>query len=125
MRWFEQPNMGHHEDPSAAEPQANLGSLSQRRKGAKFLRKFFFQSWRSWRLGEMNIRIRCFVPFAGFVVKTHPSSLPALAGLHDFRHYVRLSSLALMIPRTFAVSLLAWRRPEQKKLFNRIDAKSP
>jgi hypothetical protein len=62
---------------------------------------------------------------AHFVVKTILSSLPAPAGLHDFHHYVRLSSLALIIPRTFAVSLLARRRPEQKKLFKRIDAKSP
>jgi hypothetical protein len=73
----------------------------------------------------MNIRIRCIVNFASFVVKAILSFSLAPAGLHDFHHYVRLSSLALIIPRTFVVSLLAWRRPEQKKLFNRIDAKSP
>jgi hypothetical protein len=54
--------------PARQSRNRNSENLSQRRKDAKFLRKKFVRTWRSWRpldetqdmLGEMNIRIRDF-----------------------------------------------------------------
>jgi hypothetical protein len=46
--------------PARRSRNRNSENLSQRRKDAKFLKKDFVRTWRSWRLGEMNIRIRDF-----------------------------------------------------------------
>jgi hypothetical protein len=51
----------HHEGPSAAEPQPNLGIFSQRRKDAKFLRKKMFPIFAllaSWRDENLNPSLR-------------------------------------------------------------------
>jgi hypothetical protein len=51
----------HHEGPSAAEPQPNLGIFSQRRKDAKFLRKKMFPIFAllaSWRDENPNPSLR-------------------------------------------------------------------